>query len=107
MSCTDCREISGGQVQAALRRGVGLRRQYRPLGDESGGDLRKTRVFRADQVGGRHPHVVVGQLSGVRGAPAHLLESAGDAETRRALLDDQQRHPGSAIVAGTDGGDDE
>ena len=116
--CTDCREISGrpkvsrsrhhcdGEVEAALRAGVGLRGQADPFGDERGGDLRETGVLAADQVGRRNPHVGVGQLGGVRGAPAHLVQLAGDLETRCALVDHDQRHPGRAGAAGARRGHD-
>ena len=50
-----------GEVEAALRTGVGLRGEAHPLGDERGGDLQETGVLRPDQVGDRHPHVGVGQ----------------------------------------------
>ena len=48
---------------------------------------------RADQVRDRHPDVGVGQLGGVRGAPAHLVQLAADLESRCALVDDDQRDP--------------
>ncbi len=60
----------------------------------------------ADQVRGGHPDVGVGQLGGVRGAPAHLVELAADLEPRRALVDDDQRNTRRARPAGADGGDD-
>ena len=70
------------------------------------GDLDESGVLGADEVGRRHARVDVGQLGGVRGAPAHLVQLAGDLETGCALLDHQQRNPGRARAAGAHRGDD-
>ena len=64
--------------RCALR--IGLRGKADTLGDEGLGDLQEAGVLRADQVGRRHPDVGVGQLGGVGGAPAHLVELAADLE---------------------------
>ena len=74
--------------------------------DESLRDLGESAVLGADQVGRRHARVDVGQLGGVRGPPAHLVQLAGDLESGCALLDHQQRNPRRARAAGAHRGDD-
>ena len=92
-----------GQVQAALRARIRLRGKPDALGDERRGDLQEAGVLGADQVGGRHPHVGVGQLGGVRGAPAHLVELAADLEARacpcRRRSARRRRRPGPPVRA--------
>ena len=95
-----------GDVQASLRARIRLRGKGDALGDERLGDLGESAVLGADEVGLRHAHVGVGQLGGVGGPPAHLVQLAGDLEAGRALLDHEQRNPGGTGPAGAHRGDD-
>ncbi len=81
-----------GQVEAALRAGIRLGGHADAFGHERPGDLYEAGVLGADEVGRRHPYVRVGQLSGVRGPPAHLVQLARDLEPWRFLVDDDQRN---------------
>ncbi len=111
--CTCWREISGlpkvsrlrhhstREVQAALCARICLcgkadsaRRRTRPRSARS-------RVFSPPiRLAAGHPHVGIGQLGGVRRPPAHLVQLAADLESRRALVDDDQRNTRGARAAG-------
>jgi hypothetical protein len=79
-----------GQVEAAAGNRITVDGKPQPLRLEVPHQLQESGPLPADQVLGRHPGVLEGELGGVRAEPAHLLELAADGEARRAPLHDQQ-----------------
>ena len=93
-------QVAGGQVDAALGDGDGLHGHPDPFGGELAHDLEETLVAFAEEVAGRDTDTVQGQLGGVGGEPAHLVELARGREAGGIGVDHEQ---GDALVAGIGG----
>ena len=86
-------------VEAGLREADRARRHAEPLGVEVAHDDAEAGVLLADQVAGRHAHIVEVQRRRVGAPPAHLLQRRAR-EPLALALDQQQRDAGRARPAG-------
>ena len=88
------------QPSAASRGGDGRGGDRQALLGEVGDEVAKALALLAEQVLDRNAHVVEGQLGGVLGVLADLLEVAPALEALRAALDHEQADAAVALGAG-------
>ena len=87
-----------GQLQHCLHRGGRHDRDREPLLRQVLHQVDEAHALLAEQVLGRHLDVGEGQLGGVLGVQADLVEVAAALEALHAALDDQQREALRALV---------
>ena len=78
-------------LEGARRHRDGVEARHQALALEDAHDLVEADALAAQQVLGRHAHVLEGELGGVRGAHAHLVQRPADGEPGRLALDEEHR----------------